>query len=56
LERDGTLVTALVSGPDITRDPRSMELEPSVNTLTELVGDPRLRLRTSSRRSPTGDT
>jgi hypothetical protein len=47
LERDGTLVTALVSGPDITRDPRAMELQPSVDTLSDLVGDARLRLRTS---------
>ena len=47
LERDGTLITALVSGPDITRDPRAMELQPSVDTLSDLVGDPRLRLRTS---------
>ncbi len=47
LERDGTLVNALVSGPDITRDPRSMDLQPTVEALTELVGDPRLRLRTS---------
>ena len=47
LEREGTLITALVSGPDITRDPRTMELQPSVNTLTDLVSDPRLRLRTS---------
>ena len=47
LERKGTLITALVSGTDITRDPRTMELQPSVNALTELVSDPRLRLRTS---------
>jgi hypothetical protein len=47
LEREGTLVTALVSGPDINRDPRTMELQPSVNALTDLVSDPRLRLRTS---------
>jgi hypothetical protein len=47
LARDGTLVTARVSGPDITRDPRAMELEPSVDALSELVRDPRLRLRTS---------
>jgi len=47
LEREGTLITALVSGPEITRDPRTMELQPSVNTLTDLVSDPRLRLRTS---------
>jgi hypothetical protein len=48
LEREGTLIRALVSGPDITRDPRAMELQPSVATLTDLVGDPRLRLRTTS--------
>jgi hypothetical protein len=47
MEREGTLITALVSGPDITRDPRTMELQPSVNTLNDLVSDPRLRLRTS---------
>ncbi len=47
LEREGTLITALVSGPPITRDPRAMELKPSVDTLSDLVGDPRLRLAAS---------
>jgi hypothetical protein len=47
LLRDGTLVTALLSGPDITRDPRAMDLQPSVQALSDLVRDPRLRLRTS---------
>jgi hypothetical protein len=47
VKRDDTLVTALVSGPEVTRDPRTMELQPSVDALTDLVGDPRLRLRTS---------
>jgi hypothetical protein len=47
LLRDGTLTTALMAGPDITRDPRELELQPSVGTLTALVRDDRLRLRTS---------
>ncbi len=49
LEREGTLITVLVSGPNITRDPRAMKLQPSVATLSDLVSDPRLRLRTSPR-------
>jgi hypothetical protein len=46
-ERDGTLTTALLAGPDITRDPRTLKLQPSVRALTDLVRDQRLRLRTS---------
>ncbi len=45
---DGQLVSALVSGPAISADPRELDLEPSVETLVELVGDPRLRLSASA--------
>jgi hypothetical protein len=47
LDREGTRITAVMSGPEITRDPRGMTLQPSVDTLSALVADPRLRLRTS---------
>jgi hypothetical protein len=46
LRRDGEVVTVWTSGPSITGDPRTLELEPTVATMTELVQDPRLRLRT----------
>ena len=40
------VVSALVAGPTITADPRDLDLNPSVSTLTELVQDSRLRLTT----------
>ena len=39
------VVSALVSGPSITGDPRDLDLEPSVETLMKLVQDPRLQLQ-----------
>lgn len=42
-ERDGATVAALAAGPEITGDPRRQgDLEPSVDTLREIVDDERL--------------
>ena len=46
-EREGTLAVALVSGPTISKDPRTSDIAPSGAALADLVRDPRLRLRTS---------
>ncbi|HXH80611.1 hypothetical protein [Nocardioides sp.] len=48
LRRDGEVVTVMMAGPTITGDPRELELEPTVATMTELVQDPRLRLQTDA--------
>ncbi len=48
LRRDGEVITVMMSGPSITGDPRELELEPTVATMTELVQDPRLRLQTDA--------
>ncbi|MEZ5092100.1 hypothetical protein [Nocardioides sp.] len=45
LVRDAEVVSALLAGPEITKDPRRQtDLEPSVDDLIGLVQDPRLRL------------
>ncbi len=44
-QHDGEVVGALMNGPSITGDPRDLDLEPSVETLTKLVQDPRLQLQ-----------
>jgi hypothetical protein len=43
-QRGDELVTVVYSGPTITGDPRDLDIEHSVETLAELVRDPRLRL------------
>ena len=44
--RDDEIVRSLYAGPPITGDPRALDLDVSVDTLTELVTDPRISLRT----------
>jgi hypothetical protein len=55
LQRGGTLTVASYSGPDITRDPRTMDLHPSVDELVDLVRDSRLSLRTSPQTVAAGE-
>jgi hypothetical protein len=45
---DGELVRVSLSGPNITGDPRDLDIEPSVATMAKLVSDPRLRLTTDA--------
>jgi hypothetical protein len=45
VSHDGQLVSALAAGPAITGDPRDLDVEPSVETMVDLVQDPRLRLQ-----------
>lgn len=47
-QRGDELVTVLSSGPDITGDPREMDLDPDVEKLTEIARDPRLQLTTTA--------
>ena len=46
-QRGDELVTVLFSGPDITGDPREMDLDPDVEKLIEIARDPRLELTTT---------
>ena len=48
VRHEGQLVRAVAAGPEITGDPRDLDIAPSVETLRELVQDPRLRLETDA--------
>ena len=49
------VVTVAYSGPDITGDPRDLDLEISVEQLVEVATDPRLRLETDAETVAAGE-
>lgn len=47
LQRDGEYESAHLSGPDITKDPRTLDLEAGVDDLVAVLSDPRFGLTTT---------